>query len=123
MLDPVSQKILAAGMPQPQSWFLNGSTPQDWAYIRGVHTQVAPVSVRIDEHISDSNTIYGRFTTTPNYGVRSRGFFTGSDVNQYQTDYSASKQMLIGDTNIFSPTVFTLNSPIERRVPVKSSST
>jgi outer membrane receptor protein involved in Fe transport len=105
MLDSVSQKIIQQGMPPAGSWFLNGSTPQNYAYIRGVRTHVTPLTFRVDERVTDKNSLYGRYTTVPNYGVRSRGFFAGSDVNQYQTDFSASKQILIGDTHIFSSTV------------------
>jgi hypothetical protein len=105
MLDPVSQKILAQGMPPAQSWFLNGSTPQNYAYIRGVNTHDTPLTYRVDERLTSTDSIYGRYTEVPNYGVRSRGFFAGSDVNQYQTDYSSSKQIMLGYTKIFGPTL------------------
>lgn len=103
LLEPTSQKIIQQGMPPAGAWFFNGSTPQNFSYIRGVTTNNKPLTFRLDHHATDRDSVYGRFTTVPNFGVRTRGFFGDSTVNQFQTDYSQSKQLLVGFTHIFTP--------------------
>jgi hypothetical protein len=104
-LDAVSQRILKQGMPPAGEYFLNGSTIQNLVYYRAVTARSQPLSIRIDHKINNSDNLNFRITSTPNYGERPRGYFGDSTVNQFPTDYSTTRQILVGETHIFTPTL------------------
>jgi outer membrane receptor protein involved in Fe transport len=98
MLDPVAQRILKEGMPPAVDYFMDGGQIRNYVLHRSVIANQKPITVKIDQKLTNNNNLYGRFTRVPNYGERSRGYFSGSKVNEFPTDYSAGTQAMIGDT-------------------------
>jgi len=108
MLDPLAQDLLKY-LPAGGDYFLdtNGSLRNfaDNNFIRNLEKRL---TVRLDHHLTASNRLSGRYTQVPIRGDRGRtGFEVGRDeVNTGGTDYSWSRQILLTDTHIFSPSLF-----------------
>jgi outer membrane receptor protein involved in Fe transport len=107
MLDPVSQELMKY-LPTAGDYFLDtdGSLRNyaDTSFIRNLERRL---TVRLDHHLTQSNRLSGRYTQVPIRGDRGRGNFeVGRDeVNTGGTDYSWSRQMLLTDTQIVSPSI------------------
>jgi hypothetical protein len=108
-LDPVSQQILQY-MPEPGDYFILNGQVRNYVGDRHVNIREKRWSLKIDHRLTDSNQLSVRYTTVPIFGEKGRGKQTGPVVNANVSDYSASKQVLISDTHMFSPTLInTLN--------------
>jgi hypothetical protein len=104
-LDPISQRILREGMPPAGDYFLDNGNIRNLAYYRGSISNSKPLTVRIDHRLTEKNSLNFRFTDSPNFGERPRGTFGDSTINQFLTDYSKTRQILIGDTHTFTATL------------------
>lgn len=83
-------------------YFLNGSGQLSNQIIqRYVQQDETRYTARIDHGLTASNKLNLRFTYVPAVGTR--GF--GSEVNGSTGVYSQSRQVTIGDTHIFTPTL------------------
>lgn len=108
MLDPLSLDLLKY-LPEPGEYFLdtNGNLRNyhDTNFIKNLEHRV---TVRLDHNLTQGNRLSGRYTQVPIRGDRGRGDFqVGRDeVNTGGTDYSASRQMLLTDSHIFSTSLF-----------------
>ena len=108
MLDPLSQELLKY-LPAPGDYFLdtNGALRNyaDNSFIRNLEQRL---TTRIDHQLTSSNRLNGRYTQVPIRGDRGRsGFQVGRDeVNTGGTDYSWSRQLLLTNSHIFSPSLF-----------------
>lgn len=107
MLDPLSQDLLKY-LPPPGDYFLDtdGSLRNytDSNFIRNFEQRA---SVRLDHQLMSTNRLGGRYTQVPIRGDRGRGNFQiGRDeINTGGTDYSWSRQVLLTDSHIFSPSM------------------
>lgn len=97
-IDPIAKKLLQF-MPVGGEYFLDGGLVRNYVVNRSVEQNETRYTLRLDHNFTDTNKANFRYTTTPAIGVR--GF--GSDVNGNTGVYSDAKQILVGDTHIFSP--------------------
>ncbi|HLJ17146.1 MAG TPA: carboxypeptidase-like regulatory domain-containing protein [Bryobacteraceae bacterium] len=101
LLDSAAQKALAY-VAEPGPYFLdsNGNISNILAP-RLLQQDEKRYTVRIDHVITDSNRIYGRFTTTPIVKIQ------GTPVSPTNNGaiYSWGRQAMIADTHTFSPTL------------------
>jgi hypothetical protein len=101
MIDPTAVKALAF-MPSAGAYYLTGNgLLANYVVNRFVQQNEVRYTTRVDHNISDKNHINFRLTLVPATGIK--GF--GSDINGNGATYSNSKQLVIGDTHIFSPNV------------------
>lgn len=101
LIDPAARKLLQF-MPTGGDYFLDDAGQvRNFIVNRFVEQNETRYTLRLDHAITNSNKMNFRYTVTPAVGVR--GF--GSDVNGNSAAYSDAKQILIGDTHVFSPTV------------------
>ena len=102
-LDPVSQKLLAFLPPAGDYFILNGQV-RNYVGDRHVMVRERRHSVKVDHVISASNRFSVRSTSVPIFGERGIGPATEDlVVNSRVARYSASRQLLISDTHVFSP--------------------
>ena len=103
-LDPVSVSALKY-MLKPGDYFVNDAGQlRNWSGSRFVKNSEQRTTTRFDHQITDTNKVNVRWTRVPILGVRGTGTFNNTDqVNALGSDYSASNQILLGDTYIFSP--------------------
>lgn len=103
-LDPTAQRILGF-LPSPGEYFLatNGQL-RNYTSFRDVKNSEDRLTLRFDHQITDDNKANFRFTRVPIFGERSFGT-EFIEANALQSEFSASKQILFGDTHIFSPSV------------------
>ncbi|HKX26443.1 MAG TPA: hypothetical protein VJ302_02010, partial [Blastocatellia bacterium] len=100
MLDPTALKALEF-VPQAGNYFINGGGQlANYVVNRFVGQDETRYQLRMDHQVSNNNRLSGRFTQVPAVGVK--GF--GSEVNGNSGTYSTSRQVVITDTHIFSPT-------------------
>jgi hypothetical protein len=99
-LDPVALKALEF-LPHAGSYFINDAGQlANYVVNRFVQQDETRYTMRVDHQISKNNRVNVRFTKVPAVGIR--GF--GSDVNGNTAAYSDSKQLVVADNHIFSPT-------------------
>lgn len=104
LLDPTAQRLLEF-MPSAGDYFLTSAGQlRNYSSTRFVRINEKRYTARLDHAITENNKINVRLTSTPILGVRGVGPKETS-VNALGSDFSASKQLLIGDTHVFSPTV------------------
>lgn len=101
MLDPTALKALQF-MPPAGSYFLdpNGNV-KNYVVNRFVKQDEVRYTGRVDHSFGPKDNINGRYTFVPAVGTK--GF--GSDVNGNGASYSNSRQVVLGATHIFSPTL------------------
>ncbi len=101
MLDPVAQKLLQY-MPQPQAYYLNGGGRlANYTLSRFLKEDYTRYTLRLDHNFSPANQFSARLTAVPAIGQT--GF--GSAVNGNGGSYSNSRQIVLSETHLFSPTV------------------
>ncbi|MDQ3649898.1 MAG: carboxypeptidase regulatory-like domain-containing protein [Acidobacteriota bacterium] len=104
MLDPTAQRLLEY-LPSAGDYFLTSAGQlRNYSSTRFVRINEKRYTVRFDHAITENNKINLRLTSTPILGVRGVGPKETS-VNALGSDFSASKQILVGNTHVFSPTV------------------
>ncbi|MCI0389964.1 MAG: carboxypeptidase regulatory-like domain-containing protein [Acidobacteria bacterium] len=102
LLDPTAQRLLQY-LPPAGDYFINvNGQLRNYNSTRFVKNREKRLTLRFDHQISKSNQANFRYTQVPIFGSRGRGEFT---ENAILGDYSASKQILFGDTHIFSTRV------------------
>ena len=102
MLDPVSQKLLAWVPTANSAYFVDpGGNLANYIGQRHLKTDNTRYMARIDQVISDRNRLNFRATIIPVVGVTDYG----NAVNGNGGNYSYSRQLMLGDTHIFSPTI------------------
>jgi len=106
MLDPLSQDLLKY-LPKPGEYFLSDGNLRNYVIPNFIKNLEQRLTIKIDQQLGAKNRLSGRYTQVPIRGDRGRGDFqVGRDeINTGGTDYSWSKQLLLTDTHIFSPTM------------------
>ena len=100
--DPVALKILQFE-PHAGTYFINGNG--DLANYVGagfVTNNQVRYLVRLDEVITKKNRASFRYTSVPIVGV----YGNNSPLNTTGANYSTSRQYTVGDTQVFSPTMY-----------------
>ncbi|MDQ3256735.1 MAG: carboxypeptidase regulatory-like domain-containing protein [Acidobacteriota bacterium] len=104
-LDPVAQRILEF-LPAPSDgdYFVSAvGQLRNVRSNRDVTNEEDRLTLRFDHQITDANKANFRFTRVPIFGERTFGL--PNNVVTLASEFSASKQLLFGDTHIFSPSV------------------
>lgn len=100
-LDPIAIKALAF-MPAPGAYYINSAgTLSNYVVNRFVEQNEIRYTGRFDHNITNNNRANFRFTVVPATG--NKGF--GSDINGNGATYSNSKQFVVTDNHVFSPTI------------------
>ena len=106
MLDPTAVALLKY-LPQAGEFFMDNGVLRNYADSNFIRNLERRLTVRGDHALTHNNRITGRYTQVPVRGDRGRGGFqVGRDeVNTGGTDYSWSRQVLVTDSHIFSPSM------------------
>lgn len=105
MLDPTSMSLLKY-LAHGSTYYLdsNGNIV-NYTFNRFVQQDEKRYIAKIDENINDSNHLSFRITQIPTIGLKGFDQSIPGDVNGNAADYSYSRQLVLSDNHLFSPTV------------------
>ena len=105
LLDPTSVSLLKY-LAHGSNYYLdsNGNIV-NYTFNRFVQQDEKRYIAKIDENITDANHLSFRITQIPTIGLKGFDQSIPGDVNGNAADYSYSRQLVLSDNHLFSPTV------------------
>jgi hypothetical protein len=91
----------------------NGGLENNYARNRSERANINQYDIKIDQNVTKNNRLFGRYSKATNERLRDNNFPLGTSPNNHDlpsgfgagTEFGNTRQVALGDTQIFSPTI------------------